>query len=230
MSNGTVLPLHDIWTLYWHPRSCQDWSLESYSRKAELRTVPDFWKLYNNFRTVAHDMFFLMRQGHPPLWEDAKNIKGGALSFKIHNKEVDNFWLVASMLLVGESICQCPEELTGISVSPKLQNPTIRVWFRDPAKLDQIQRTLHPELLRISSDFIVRHHSEPIVPREYKPHEYTKKNKNDPRSNLDQARSKADVRNKPDNESRNRFTGIVDNNEYNGFKAYNTNNKRRPHT
>jgi hypothetical protein len=99
-----------------------------------------------------------MREGHPPLWEDKSNINGGGLSFKIHNKEVDNFWLIASMLLIGESICDHPEEVVGISVSPKTRNTTIRIWYRDQSKLDLVTESLHPALLRISNDFIIREH------------------------------------------------------------------------
>jgi len=150
--------LNSSWNLYWHPRDSTEWSLSAYQKKYQIQTISKFWCLYNNLRTVANDMFFLMRDGHPPLWEDPTNINGGALSFRIHNKDVDNFWLIASMLLIGETVCDCPEEIVGLSVSPKLRNTTIRVWYRDTTKLPTITNSLHPELKRISNDYIIRNH------------------------------------------------------------------------
>lgn len=156
---STEMELETPWILYWHARDNKEWTLDSYQKKSTIKTVEDFWRLYNNLRTVAFDMFFLMRADHPPLWEAPNNIKGGALSFRIHNKEVDNFWLIGSLLLVGETICTHPEEVVGISVSPKLKNTTIRIWYRDQDKLNLITDSLHPELLRISNDYIVRQHA-----------------------------------------------------------------------
>jgi len=156
-----ALNFNSNWILYWHPRDSTEWSINSYQEKYRIQSVPKFWALYNNLRSVAYDMFFLMREGHPPLWEDPKNIHGGALSYRINNKDVDNFWLIASMLLVGETICNHPAELIGLSVSPKLRNTTIRLWYRDINQVQPIIDSLHPELNRISNDFIIRHHQEP---------------------------------------------------------------------
>lgn len=151
--------LEDTWVLYWHSRDNKEWNLESYQKKYTIKTVFDFWRLYNNLRTVAFDMFFLMREDHPPLWEAPNNVNGGALSFRIHNKEVDNFWLIASLLLIGETICESPEEVVGLSVSPKLKNTTIRIWYGNNDNLESVTNSLHPELLRISNDYIIRKHS-----------------------------------------------------------------------
>jgi hypothetical protein len=160
VQKATELTLQTSWHLYWHARDNKSWDLASYKEKATITNVAEFWRIYNNLRTVAFDMFFLMRANHPPLWEAPNNVHGGALSFRIHNKEVDNFWLIASLLLIGETICSCPEEIVGLSVSPKLKNTTIRIWYRDEKRLDAITKSLHHELLRISDDYIVRKHSD----------------------------------------------------------------------
>jgi hypothetical protein len=125
--------------------------------------VEDFWTFYNNLRTVAFDMFFLMREGHPPSWEHESNIRGGGLSFRVPNKDIDNMWLITSMLLIGETICQCPEEVVGLSVSPKSKNTTIRVWYRNQDRLRDIEHSLHKDLLTISSDYLVRCHADTVT-------------------------------------------------------------------
>ena len=158
-SSDPDLPLAFNWRFYWHDRNDTDWSLQSYQQKAEFSTVPGFWRLYNHMRTVVYDMFFLMREGHAPIWEDPANVHGGALSFRIHNKDVDNFFLTASALLVGETICACPREIVGISVSPKVKQPTIRLWYRDHKKLKDLTSSLNRELLALSDDYIIRKHA-----------------------------------------------------------------------
>lgn len=152
--------LNSKWVLYFHDKNNKDWSLKSYEVKYSFSTVEEMWSLFNSMHSVSQDMFFLMRDGHPPLWEDPMNINGGALSFKIYNKNVDTFWLTACLLMVGETICDDSTQIVGISGSPKLKNQTVRIWYKDATKLESIEKTLNQELLKLSDSYIVRHHSE----------------------------------------------------------------------
>lgn len=159
------------WLLYWHDKNDHDWSLKSYKKKGHFRTVADFYSFYNNLRSVAEDMLFLMRAEYPPLWEDPQNINGGALCFKIYKKDADNFWLTASEALVGETVCDFPDEIVGLSISPKGSNQTVRLWFRQSSKLPNVEKTLNPVFQKLfeksnsnhnDGHYIIRHHRDDL--------------------------------------------------------------------
>ena len=72
-----------------------------------------------------------------PLWEDPINRNGGSWSFKVSKNCADNAWLGLSLYLIGESLCHDPLDLVGISISPKKQFVTMRLWNIDSNKKDQ---------------------------------------------------------------------------------------------
>ena len=128
--------LNDNWVLWFHEMNSEDWTVESYKKLAEISTIEEFWSVYNHIPSVINGMWFLMRKEHNdkpiyPLWEDPTVIDGGAWLFKIHKIQADNVWLDLSLLLIGETICDNPLEIMGLSISPKKYYVTIRVWNRD---------------------------------------------------------------------------------------------------
>ena len=132
-------PLKDTWVLWQHNRASRDWSLKGYLSVAEFNTVEEFWNIYNDLPTLVHDMWFLMRKGIPPLWEDEINQKGGAYKFRIANSTADNTWLILTLHLISETICLEPELsslVSGISLSPKNYGySTISVWTLEADKI-----------------------------------------------------------------------------------------------
>lgn len=133
--------LNDVWC-FWHHNDNDQWDRDSYRKILEFGTVEDFWGLYNYIPSVVNGMFFLMRKqrnGHliAPSWEDPVNRNGGSWSFKVYKVDADNAWLGLSMYLIGETLCSDPLDLVGISISPKKQFVTIRVWNIDSNKKDQ---------------------------------------------------------------------------------------------
>ena len=133
--------LNDSWSLWFHEMNSEDWSHKSYKLVDTFNTVEKFWGLYNNLPSVINGMWFLMRDklnGNViyPLWEDPACIDGGAWLFKIHKTNADNFWLNLSLKLVGETICDDSNQIMGLSISPKKNYVTIRVWNNDKNKND----------------------------------------------------------------------------------------------
>lgn len=137
-------PLQNTWILWYHEPDSKDWSLESYKKIYEFDTIEDFWRLYNNLPSIVNSMFFLMKKGHPPIWEVPQNINGGAWLYKFPKKMADSFWLKFSCYLIGETIANCTDDIIGISISPKVFNVTIRIWNCNSKKC-QDQLKFNPE-------------------------------------------------------------------------------------
>jgi hypothetical protein len=88
-------PLSNKWNLFYHLQTDNRWTIESYrvimrsiqcaeSVVALNRQIPDFL-LYNT-------MFFCMKDGIDPMWEDKKNRDGGCFSYRVANTDVANVW------------------------------------------------------------------------------------------------------------------------------------------
>lgn len=124
------------WVLWSHAHDCKGWEEKDYIKHTTINTVEDFWNVYNGFASLNNrDMWFLMRNGIPPRWEDPINKEGGSFKFRVAEKEVDNTWLTLSLYLVSESMCRRLEDanlICGLSISPKSKGfSTINVWNLD---------------------------------------------------------------------------------------------------
>jgi len=138
--NGQVEhALNDEWVLWYHDFENSDWSLSGYEKILTIATVEDFWRVYNCLPTLVHGMWFLMRKGITPRWEDEINAEGGTFKFKVKHEEIDVNWLTLSMYLVGEQMCRAQNDaelISGISVSPKKHGyATLSVWNLDATKI-----------------------------------------------------------------------------------------------
>jgi hypothetical protein len=120
--------LANTWILWYHDPDDTNWSLASYKKIYEFNTIEDFWRLYNNLPSIANSMFFLMKKGHPPIWEVPQNINGGAWLYRFPKKMADCYWTKFSMYLIGETLMTDTQDIIGISISPKIFNVTIRIW------------------------------------------------------------------------------------------------------
>lgn len=142
--------LKHTWILWYHSSDGDDWSMQSYRKLYEFSTVEDFWRLYNNLPSIVNCMFFLMKKGHPPIWEVPQNINGGAWLYKFPKKNADSQWLKFSCYLVGETIGNLSDEIVGISISPKIFNVTIRIWNKNSHKATKHFKfnRKYPELIK----------------------------------------------------------------------------------
>ena len=132
--------LENTWILWYHDPDDTNWSLESYKKIYEFNTVEDFWRLYNNIPSIANNMFFLMKKGHPPIWEVPQNINGGAWLYRFPKKMADCYWTKFSMYLIGETLMNDTQDLIGVSISPKIFNVTIRIWNCNSERITDKQR------------------------------------------------------------------------------------------
>lgn len=145
--------LANTWILWYHDPDDTNWSLASYKKIYEFNTIEDFWRLYNNLPSIANTMFFLMKKGHPPIWEVPQNINGGAWLYRFPKKMADCYWTKFSMYLIGETFMNDTQDIIGISISPKIFNVTIRIWNCNSERICDKSRgnkfnPNYPELVR----------------------------------------------------------------------------------
>lgn len=129
--------LKNNWNLWYHYEK-DNWNLSGYRKIYGMKTIGDFWKLYNNWNILGginHKHFFLMKNQITPIWEDEKNINGGCWSFKINQCQAAELWEDLSSYLVSENLSSEDDFLQGISICLKKNNySVIKIWNNDSKK------------------------------------------------------------------------------------------------
>jgi hypothetical protein len=74
----------------------------------DISDVKHFWELHNNFdvRSVLklRDSVHLFKKGVKPLWEDPRNVHGGAWTFRVPKEQAPEFWMHLCLLAIGERL------------------------------------------------------------------------------------------------------------------------------
>lgn len=137
-------PLNCKWSLYYHLQSDKSWTLSSYvAIDSEIDTVEKVNVLNSEIpdNILYNCMFFCMKTGITPMWEDPQNKNGGCFSYRILNKNVPTIWRRLLCLMSGNMLCSNKKHeavINGITVSPKKNFCIIKIWlntckFQDPA-------------------------------------------------------------------------------------------------
>ena len=145
-SSNKVHPLHTSWIIWYHNPNDKNWDMESYKSILEINTIEDYLALSNSWDRclpkVTQGMFFFMRKFTKdkiiyPRWEDDHNKLGGYWSFKVCENKCEKTWDNLCKILIGESICLIdPNNINGISISPKKNFCIIKIWSRDSTVCD----------------------------------------------------------------------------------------------
>lgn len=122
------------WDLWAHLPQDPDWTLNSYKKIYQFRTVEETIGVTEMLpdNLIKNCMLFIMRHGVTPMWEDPKNRNGGCFSYKITNKNVCKVWRSLTYAIVGESVstnssfANC---VTGITISPKKNFCIVKIWM-----------------------------------------------------------------------------------------------------
>jgi hypothetical protein len=141
--------LNDKWVLYHHLPSNKNWTLSGY--EIIFNHIDTMEKIIAINETIPEDvikfsMWFLMREGVTPIWEDPLNESGGNFSYKVINKNVYEVWKQMVYLLCGGYLCADPKYnkyINGITISPKKNFCIIKIWlntsmYQDPAIITPI--------------------------------------------------------------------------------------------
>lgn len=150
--NMTVRPDDKIptgeWTLYFHSPREKRWSIDTYVDIGSVATWKDMFALLNAIgdMKLKGGMYFWMRKGVPPLWENFQNIRGGSYSLRggLENG-IDIFILYTIGAMLGVATNK-DDKVMGINISPKLIGGgnrdmdqtigfyTIKIWNQDCVK------------------------------------------------------------------------------------------------
>jgi hypothetical protein len=124
--------------LWYHSIEEDSWSKDSYVNLCKdlpgnvIINAIQLWSIYKELKNnFTAGMFFLMREGIMPMWEDPNNLNGGYWSFKVSNKYSNTIWKKITAGLVGNSLTvdnKNMKYITGISISPKTLNCVMKIW------------------------------------------------------------------------------------------------------
>ena len=149
-----IHPLNDTWVCWYHILESDNWDISCYQTLLIFNTAEDFWILMNNISNVNNGMYYIMRQGYPPMWDHEANLEGGGWTFKIDKKFAQEFWTKLACFCVGETLSLHPNNITGISISPKVRFVTFRIWTkntnRDPTEFNNIKKETENDSLSIN--------------------------------------------------------------------------------
>jgi hypothetical protein len=135
-----LIPLPQKWTMWAHSIKNRNWTIDSYYNLFTISTIQDFWRIFNNLQYLGfwNWHLYFMSEGIYPLWEDPHNRDGGIFSFKIELTKTPEILTDLAICLVTNNMhSKDPNEITGISISPKNMSAIIKLWTRtnnDPIK------------------------------------------------------------------------------------------------
>ena len=140
--------LNTKWILWCHSLTNNNWDLESYNKIYELENIYDYKSINEliNLNDYHNSMFFLMRDGILPIWEDVNNIEGCSLTIKIPNNKVKKEWDKLILNSITENLKlnkEDYEDINGLSISPKKEFNIIKIWLRNKLNnLDNLENNL----------------------------------------------------------------------------------------
>jgi len=126
--------LKNKWVLWFHKVNDNNWSIESYTKVYEMLTYYDILFVIKEIDNITSGMFFIMKEGIIPIFEDKHNINGGYWSLRISKKDSMDYWEKLLYYICVDSITineNYETKINGISVSPKINNCIFKVWNSD---------------------------------------------------------------------------------------------------
>ncbi|KAK4999027.1 hypothetical protein LTR60_007617, partial [Cryomyces antarcticus] len=132
-----------------------------------IRDVRSFWATLNNFPLASlplRDSIHLFHHGTAPVWEDARNVRGGAWTFRVPKPAAAQFWREVCMMAVGEQLQAAvqnqargqkrafSDDICGVSLSVRFTAVLVSVWNRDADHMAGVQEVLRTVLEGLSEE------------------------------------------------------------------------------
>ena len=116
-----------------------------------ISDIRGFWSLYNNFDFAAlpqRSSVHLFHATIKPLWEDPRNVRGGAWTFRVPKAAATDFWREVCCLAIGEALQEAvksdrttfKDDICGVSFRPRFASVLITIWNRDGDHSEGIER------------------------------------------------------------------------------------------
>jgi len=129
------LKLQKKWILWNHKLNDKSWSNNSYKNIFEYKNLYDLRIYFDNLDILQlqNSMYFIMRDGIFPTWEDKNNKNGCCASFKVLSNDILETWKLLLQNILCENIhknIQKYDNINGLSISPKKEFNIIKIWFK----------------------------------------------------------------------------------------------------
>jgi hypothetical protein len=152
--------LNNTWVLWFHKVNDNNWTLNSYVKVYEMSNYFDLLFIMRSIENISSGMFFLMKKGILPIFEDENNKHGGNWSIRITKKDSFDFWqkIIYYMCIKNITIDKNYEsKINGISISPKINNCIFKIWTSDfkGMKTDYMRKDL--EFINWNDTFYLQH-------------------------------------------------------------------------
>ena len=128
--------LNTSWVLWYHSIKDNSWTKSSYKKFYTFNNLYDY-SVFQDIIKLNHlqnGMFFLMREGIFPNWEDPDNSEGCCISFKVPGETIKEEFCKILLHCLSEDILINPdswEELNGFSIAPKKEFNITKFWMRN---------------------------------------------------------------------------------------------------
>ena len=155
------------WCLYYHNPVDTKWTPESYEKLSTVRTWNDFFAIIKTLTDISiqQGMFFWMREGVPPLYENHSNIKGGCYSLRVSRQRTMHYFMTYTIAcLLGKVVTSPDNIIQGISISPKRiveKNQSfnvIKIWNKDSIKYNKSEHLVRLDNIQQCSEIIYTPH------------------------------------------------------------------------
>jgi hypothetical protein len=160
--------LSDTWNMYHHHIDDGDWTHESYTLLSRLGigTLGEFWSSMSSVAEIAtRSMFFFMRGDVFPAWDDAANLEGSTLSWKLTDEHfAARLFVTLAARLVADALLPDGSDASavlGVSTSPKFKSYVVKLWLSsdaDSATVSALSALIKGHTCRVAQnrDIIVR--------------------------------------------------------------------------
>ena len=121
------------WVMWYHSINDNNWDKNSYQKIHEIKNLYDYQYIHDIFKQdhYQNGMFFCMKKGIFPNWEDPDNRSGGCLSFKVTSVKILEEWNDLLLKCISNNILDIKNDIiNGISISPKKEFNIIKVWIK----------------------------------------------------------------------------------------------------
>ena len=128
--------LNTKWILWYHSINDTQWNKQSYKNLFKISNLYELKIMNDNLlkNHLQNGMFFIMRDGIFPTWEDPDNREGCCISFKISGSVLHEEWNFIINRILTEDILKDRdkyENINGVSIAPKKEFNILKLWLRE---------------------------------------------------------------------------------------------------
>lgn len=121
-------PFKDTWNIWFHRTDDPCWDIKSYRSISSFNSIIEFWCVINNLPSISAGMFFMMKEGIQPIYEDPQNMEGSIYSFRIAKRKFHETWQEVICACVANTLYPDSSAVNGVSCNPK--NNVIKLWLK----------------------------------------------------------------------------------------------------